>query len=143
MAELVVAQEVDAPAEKVWDAIVDWERQSDWMIATRVRSTAQDGIGVGGGLEAFTGAGPVGFLDRMVITQWDPPRRCVVKHVGGIRGAAAFEVQALGSARSRIVWSEWIELPLGLLGQVGWLFVRPVTRIFFQASLRRMARDLS
>jgi carbon monoxide dehydrogenase subunit G len=144
VAELVIAQEVDAPAEKAWDGIVDWERQSDWMIGTRVRSTTQDGVGVNGGLEAFTGLGPIGFLDTMVITQWDPPRRCVVKHVGGVvRGSGAFEVQALPDGRSRVIWTEWIELPLGLLGQVGWLLMRPAVRLGFQVSLQRMARDLS
>src|SRR5215207_2627533 len=137
-------QEVDAPPEKTWEAVVDWERQSDWMIGTRVRATAQGGVGVNGGLTAFTGRGPIGFLDTMVITQWEPPRRCVVKHVGGgVRGAGAFEVQPLPGGRSRVIWSEWVELPLGLLGQVGWLLVRPAVRAGFQVSLRRMARSLS
>jgi Polyketide cyclase / dehydrase and lipid transport len=143
MAELVVTQEVDVPAGEAWDAIVDWDRQSEWAIGTRMRATAQGGVGVGGGLEAFTGLGPIGFLDTMVITQWEPPRRCVVKHVGGVvQGAGAFEVHALPDGRSRVIWSEWVELPLGLLGQVGWLLVRPALRVGFQASLKRLARTL-
>jgi Polyketide cyclase / dehydrase and lipid transport len=143
VAELVVTQEMDVPAGEAWAAIVDWNRQSDWMLGTRVRATAQGGVGVGGGLEAFTGVGRLGFLDRMVITQWEPPRRCVVKHVGGVvRGAGAFEVQALADGRSRVIWSEWIELPLGLLGEAGWLLARPAIRLGLQASLKRMAHAL-
>ena len=140
----MVTQEIDAPAEKAWDAIVDWDRQSDWMIGTQVRATTQDGVGVNGGLEAFTGVGPLGFLDTMVITQWEPPSRCVVKHTGTVvRGAGAFEVQALPDGRSRVILTEWVELPLGVLGQGGWLLARPIARLFFRASLKRMARDLA
>jgi hypothetical protein len=31
--------------------------------------------------------GPAGFTDTMKITEWDPPRRCVVRHTGrAVRG---------------------------------------------------------
>jgi hypothetical protein len=67
----------------------------------------------------------------------------VVRHTGRVeRGSGAFEVEALAAGRSRVVWSEWIELPLGLLGRLGWPLVRPVLRQLVQVSLRRLARQV-
>jgi len=140
VAELVAAVDVDAPPERVWERVVAWERQQEWMPATRVRATAGGGRGIGGGIEARTGLGPVGFMDEMVITQWEPPRRCEVRHTGRVmRGAGAFEVFALPGGRSRFVWSEWVEPPLGLLGQLGWVLLRPLLRRGLRRSLRTFA----
>jgi hypothetical protein len=70
----------------------------------------------------------------MVITEWDPPHRCAVLHTGRVvRGTGLFEVVDLGGGRSRFVWSEELELPLGAVGRAGWLLVRPL----FMAGLRR------
>ncbi|CAN5576646.1 SRPBCC family protein [soil metagenome] len=152
MAELVVVQDVDASVERTWERLVDWESQGQWMLGTRVRGTAQDGVGVGGGLEGWTGIGRLGFLDTMVITQWQPPHRCVVRHTGRLlRGAGAFEVEPAGDTiggtigdsaggRCRVVWSEWVDPPFGLLGQLGWVVAGPVVRLGVQLSLRRFAR---
>jgi uncharacterized protein YndB with AHSA1/START domain len=138
VAELVVSQVVEAPAQQVWDLLTDWEQHDGWMLLTR----AEGGHGVGETLSAFTGVGPVGFLDTMTITVWEPPHRAVVRHTGRlVRGSGAFEVEALAGARSRVVWSEWIELPLGVLGRLAWPLVRPVLRQFVQVSLRRLARQ--
>ena len=71
--DLTVTIDIDAPVQRVWDAVVDWDNQGDWMLGTRVRGTVQSGVGVGGGLEAFTGVRGIGFLDTMEITAWDPP----------------------------------------------------------------------
>ncbi|HXV93884.1 MAG TPA: SRPBCC family protein, partial [Pseudonocardia sp.] len=51
-----------------------------------------------------------------------------------------FEVVDLGGGRSRFVWSELLDLPLGALGRLGWPLVRPVFAAGVQQSLRRMAR---
>jgi carbon monoxide dehydrogenase subunit G len=135
VAELAVSIEVDAPQERVWSALTDWTAHDAWMLGTR----ATGGSGVGETVEAFTGIGKVGFLDTMVIRVWDPPERCVVRHTGEVvRGSGAFEVEALGPTRSRVVWSEWLDLPLGALGRWGWLVVRPVARLGLLASLKRL-----
>jgi uncharacterized protein YndB with AHSA1/START domain len=139
VAELVLSQVVEAPARQVWDLLTDWDRHDRWMMLTR----AEGGHGVGETLSAFTGVGPIGFLDTMTITVWEPPHRAVVRHTGRVvRGSGAFEVEELAAGRSRVVWSEWIELPLGLLGRLGWPLVRPLLRQFVQVSLRRLARQV-
>jgi hypothetical protein len=131
---------VEAPVERTWAAAVDWDRQGEWMLGTRVRGTAHEGIGVGGGIEAFTGVGRLGFLDTMEITAWEPPYRCAVLHTGRIvRGTGLFEVRPLGEERSVFVWSEQLELPLGALGRVGWPLVRPMFLAGVRRSLDRFA----
>lgn len=141
MPELVESVVVEAAPEQVWAALVRWDLQQEWMLFTRVRGTVQDGQGVGGGIEAWTGLGPLGFTDTMTVTGWDPPERCVVRHTGRIvRGGGAFEVLDLGGGRSRFVWSEFLDLPLGVLGRLGWPLLRPVARAGLAFSLRRFRR---
>ena len=143
-AEVVVSVDVDAPPAAVWDAVTDWPRQSQWMLGTTVRATTANGVGVGGGIEAFTGVGRVGFLDTMVITEWDPPRRCVVRHTGRfVRGDGVFEVVALAADRSRFVWSEILELPLGRVGRLGWPVVAPAFAAGVRHSLKKLAADVA
>src|ERR1700754_1980224 len=79
--------------QAAWDVVMDWDRQSRWMLLTRVWATEQDGAGVGGGVAARTSVGALGFTDDMVITHWDPPRECTVKHLGKVvRGTGTFTV---------------------------------------------------
>ncbi|MGB2838398.1 MAG: SRPBCC family protein [Actinomycetes bacterium] len=142
-AHIAVDVVIDAPPEAVWSAVTDWPRHSEWMLGTVVRSTDLDGVGVGGGLEAFTGVGRLGFLDTMVITEWDPPRRCVVLHTGKVvKGLGIFEVVALPGGRSRFVWAEELDVPLGILGKAGWPIVRPGFAWGVGRSLQKLARDV-
>ena len=136
MAELSVSVDVDATVEEVWAAAVDWDRQHEWMALTRVRG----GHGEGATLTAFTGLRGLGFDDPMTVTTWDPPRRCVVRHDGRVvRGSAAFEVVPLADGRARFVWTEWLVLPLGLLGEAGFALVRPLVLWPLRWSMKRFA----
>jgi hypothetical protein len=142
---LALSVDVDAPVERTWAGATDWAGQSAWMLGTDVRATAQGGTGVGGGIEAWTGvaAGPVrlGFLDSMVIERWEPPRLCHVRHTGRVvRGTGTFEVAARAGGGSTFHWREDLELPVGVVGRLGWVLVRPLFALGVQASLRRFAR---
>jgi uncharacterized protein YndB with AHSA1/START domain len=135
---------VDAPVDRVFAAMADWEAQGQWMLGTKVRTTGGDGVGVGATLEAFTGVGSLGFLDTMVITEWDPPHRVVVEHTGKVvRGLGVMEVFELPDNRSRFVWSEKLELPLGAVGKLGWSVVRPAFALGVQRSLDQFAQLVS
>ncbi|GAA1588395.1 hypothetical protein GCM10009804_50570 [Kribbella hippodromi] len=80
--------------EVAWDVVMDWERQSRWMLFTRVWATGNGGVGVGGGVAARTSVGGIGFTDDMVITRWEPPRECTVEHLGKIvRGTGTFIIE--------------------------------------------------
>ncbi len=140
---VVVDHIIGAPPRVVWDAVTDWPGQSEWMLGTDVVTGHQGGEGVGGELEAFTGVGRFGVRDAMVITEWDPPRRCVVQHTGSVvRGLGIIEVLAVPDDRSRLVWIEELELPLGAVGRLGWPLARPAVAWGVRRSLRTLARSL-
>lgn len=137
---------VSAEPERVWQAAMDWSRQQDWMWGTRVRG----GTGVGAQVVARTGLGPLGFADTMVITEWDPPHRCVVRHTGKIiRGLGIFEVARRGEL-CEFRWTEQLHLPLSSAGPLSRWAVLPLGRRIavplaqraLDASLRRFARQL-
>jgi hypothetical protein len=137
---------VDLPLDPqtAWDAVMDWNRQSEWMLFTRVWATDNDGRGLGGGVAARTSVGPLGFTDDMVITHWDPPRECTVKHLGTVvRGTGTFAVQPGPSGRSTFVWSEDVIPPLGRLGRTAWPLVRPAFELMMRISLNRLAKAVT
>ncbi|MGM1060131.1 SRPBCC family protein [Saccharothrix sp. Mg75] len=114
MTRLELRVDVDAPAERTWAALTDWDRQGEWMLLTRVRVTAGDGAGPGSELSAFTGLGPLGFTDTMRITAWEPPLRCAVDHTGRlVRGTGEFLVVPRGE-RSEFRWAEDVNPLLNL-----------------------------
>lgn len=140
--ELTVPIDVDVPAAALWEAVTDWPGQSEWMLGTRIEVDGPgDGRYLGARFRAFTGVGPLGAWDPMEIVEWDPPKRCVVRHLGGVvQGDGVFEVVELGPERSRFLWSELLDLPLGAVGRFGWPIVRPAFRWGVERSLRAMAR---
>ena len=126
-----------ASAERVFEVLTDWPRHREWMPFTR----AEGGQGVGAVLTGWTGLGPLGFADTMVVTEWVPGRRVAVRHTGRlVRGDAWFGMEPAPSGGSRITWVEHLEVPLGALGRVGWAVVGPVFRRFMGVGLRRLAR---
>lgn len=125
---------VSAPVDTVFAAFTQWSAHGDWKFGTRVEIRSGDGRSVGSELAAWTGAGPVGFWDTMTITRWEPPYRVDVVHTGRfVRGTGTMEVLALPGDRSRFVWSEELDLPLGTVGRIGW----PVARAVFLAGVDR------
>ena len=149
MPDVIEQVDVDAPPEQVWAALVDWDRQGEWMLLTDVRAVDGDGQGVGGRLEAVTGVRlprrllggrRLGVPDTMLVTSWDFPRRIDVRHTGRVvRGTGTFEVVPRGESASTFVWSEVLDLPLGRLGLLGWPLVRPVMAAGVRLSLKRFA----
>ncbi|GAA2842896.1 hypothetical protein GCM10010522_72240 [Kribbella solani] len=155
--------------EVAWDVVMDWERQSRWMLFTRVWATGNGGVGVGGGVAARTSVGGVGFTDDMVITRWEPPRECTVKHLGKlVQGTGTFTIEpvplttsntnhptphpdspnhahtdrAVGGVGCRVVWREDVVPPFGWVGAVGWLVGRWGFELLMWVSLRRLVREV-
>ena len=141
---------VAAEPQRVWELAVDWSAQRKWIWAT----TTTGGHGLGAAVTGRTGIGPVGFTDTMLITEWDPPRRCTVSHTGPVvRGEGVFEVLAHGRG-SQFRWTERILLPPALvalvpasaqpaLARLAYAAIAPVARAGLGYSLIRFARLLA
>ena len=133
--------EINAPAERVFAAAVDWRGQDRWIPATTVRTGKQAGIAIGGEIMAVTGRGPLSVLDTMTITRWDVPERVDVRHTGTvIRGTGTMRVVPLGPEQSRFYWAEDFVIPLGTAGKLGWALLKPAFAVGMRAALRRFAR---
>jgi polyketide cyclase/dehydrase/lipid transport protein len=129
--EVTVRVPTSASVQDAWAAMTDWSRQRDWMLGTRVYVVAGDGHSVGSRLLGFTGLLDIGFADLLEITEWEPPRRCRVRHAGKLlRGWAEFAVEPGASIR----WTECLESPLSLAS--------PLLKVGMLASLRRLAASL-
>lgn len=149
-ASLIVTAGVTVAAgpERVWDLAVDWSRQHEWIWATRTTG----GHGIGAAVTGRTAIGPAGFTDTMLITEWDPPRRCTVTHTGGIvRGEGIFEVHPRDQGRTEFRWTERILLPEPIadlippgaeaaVTRIAYALLAPLARLGLGSSLVRFAR---
>lgn len=130
---------IAAPPAAVFEAVSDWEAQSEWVAFTTV-TVEPGGHRVGERLTAVTRLAGVGFADPMEVTRWEPPSRVDVTHLGKVvRGVGIFSVEpAPGGAW--LAWIEDLDLPLGRLGGLGFVLVRPAFQLMLRRSLRRLAR---
>ena len=129
---------IDAPIEKVWQSLADWESQGDWMLQTTVDVTSEIREGVGTTIAAFTGIGKLGVMDHMQVTRWDPPFICDVLHTGTIiKGTGRFQLTALDSQKTRFDWSEEIRAPRALF-----LLIAPGLYAGVRISLMNLSRQL-
>ena len=129
---------INAPIEKVWAALADWESQGDWMLQTKVDVTSQVREGVGTTIAAFTGIGKLGVMDHMVVTSWQPPHICDVLHTGKIiKGTGRFELVVIDADTTRFDWSEEILAPRALF-----LLIAPGLYAGVRISLTKLGRHL-
>jgi hypothetical protein len=144
---LSISLTIPASQGEVWKKIADWKSQGDWMLQTKVWVTSEKDEGVGTSIAAFTG--PLykfyprfknfGLLDLMTVTQWSPPHRCDVKHVGKIlKGSGTFALHDKGAESTRFDWSETIEAPRAIF-----LLIAPFLYIGVRISLARFARSFT
>jgi uncharacterized protein YndB with AHSA1/START domain len=138
---VLVEAEIDIPAEPraVWDLLADWEGQADWMgDVDRIRVLTERRAGPGVRLEARTRVlGVPLFSDVIEVTAWEPPRRLEVSHVGLVRGAGRWSLEAVeGGTRFR--WEEDVRLGLPGIGELALIAYRPVMRRLMRGSLRRL-----
>lgn len=140
---------INRPLESVWNSLVDWRSQSEWMLQTKVWSeldqdrTIKNGKGVL--IFAFTGIFPklypklrLGILDTMEITNFKPPVLCEVVHIGRvIRGTGQFKLTKTKNG-TIFNWQENLIAPSIFL-----IVMKPVLLLGVWLSLRRFARQLT
>ena len=129
---------VAADAAAAFQAITDWAGQGRWMVGTRVWASRGSGHRVGDELSGWTGIGRLGFVDTMTITDYTD-QWVLVEHTGRVVRGIGWMGVPRGGVQTRFVWGEDVELPLGLLGRIGWLAVRPMLHAGVKHSLRRLA----
>jgi uncharacterized protein YndB with AHSA1/START domain len=140
MARFAVSIHIDAPPERVWDVLADWEGSAAWMVdATVVEVVGTQREGVGTRVRAVTRIAGVPLTDKMIVTRWEPGSLIQVIHVGWpIRGPAWFELTPEGGG-TLFHWVEELDPPLGPVGEAGArLLRRPIEGVLL-ASARRFA----
>lgn len=144
---LAISITIDAPIATVWNSIADWQSQGDWMLQTQVWVTSSATEGVGTTIAAFTGPfhkiyprlSFLGLLDIMRVTQWEPPHRCDVEHIGKIlKGTGTFKLSAITPTQTRFDWSETVVSP-----RVLFAVVAPFLYVGVFISLKRFARTFA
>ena len=141
-----VAASVDVAVDPAtaFAAVVDLPSQEKWIMLTKLYAVdAEASVPfVGSRLVAFTGVLGVGFLDTVVVSEYDPPHRWVTAKDGDLlRGVGIMQVEQLPTG-SRVTWANELELPFGIAGQLGWLVARPIAQFVLGLSLRRLAKKL-
>ena len=144
---LSISLTIPAAQNDVWSRIADWQSQGEWMLQTKVWVTSEQVEGVGTSIAAFTGPlhflyprfKSIGLLDLMVVTEWLPPYRCDVAHVGALlKGSGSFQLSEISPTSTRFDWSETIEAPKALF-----LLIAPFLYIGVRISLARFARSFT
>ena len=146
---LQLSIDISAPLEKVWRELIDWEKQSSWMLATKVWITSEQREGIGTEIAAFTGLAAkrypllkfLGVLDEMRVTGWQvdsESARCDVLHTGKIiKGTGTFLLTRISDTSVRFDWSEVVIAPRAIF-----FLIKPATLIGVYLSLSRFARTL-
>lgn len=142
MARIEVVTHVEAPPERVWEVLTEFERQGDWMVDLRsIKMLSEQRAGVGVAVRCYTDILGVAVRDDMVVTEWEPSEVLGVRHIGRlIAGVAAFELTPT-ELGTRLVWWEEVDAPLGGIGDAvaGLVIVPWVTKVF-RRSLARLKR---
>jgi len=120
MLELRTEIEIDAPAERVWAVLTDFDRFPDWNpFIRRIHGNAQ----VGSRLDVFLGAsGTRGMQFRPIVTTVVPNRE--LRWLGRLGlprlfdGEHIFQIEPLGSTRARFIqWERFRGLFVPLLAR--------------------------
>ena len=142
---LSISLHIDAPRERVWAKIADWNSQGEWMLQTKVWVTSDISEGIGTSIAAFTGPlhrmyprfKRIGLLDLMIVTRWEPPMLCEVEHVGAVlKGSGSFTLRESIHGGTHFDWSEVVIAP-----KVFFLLVAPFLYAGVRISLARFARS--
>lgn len=151
MADNLIALRItlDADFEYAWHELTTWEKQSNWMLATKVWVTTESKRGLGTEIAAFTGLAAkkypltkfFGVLDLMRVVGWEKnstSARCDVLHYGPIiKGSGTFLLTKEGDHTLRFDWSETVIAPRAMF-----LVIKPFILLGVAISLKRFARSL-
>lgn len=110
--------DIDAPPEKVWDALMDPNRLSDWVtIHRKLRSRVKPPLEVGDELDQTLCLRGVNFKVHWTVKEADAPHRAVWEGRGPARSKAhtVYEVHANGDG-THFEYHNDFTAPMGPLG---------------------------
>ena len=142
MAPVEVRRTVPTPLGAVWDTLTDFGAYGTWIPLTSMRTDAPP-VRLGWGFGGFTGIGPVGFLDSMLVVRWQPPAdgtaRFSVRKTGRVlAGWADVRLAATDSGGTEVVWREEIVPRPETVGRLAAPAADRVTARLFAGALDRM-----
>jgi uncharacterized protein YndB with AHSA1/START domain len=136
--QIRVATTIAAPPEKVWAAIEDISSHVRWMEdAVAIRFTSATRSGVGAAFDCDTKIGPFRLTDRMVVTDWDPPRAMGIRHAGVVTGIGRF-VLAPVAGGTAFAWEEDLSFPAWMGGALGGAAAVPLLRRVWRRNLANL-----
>ncbi len=142
-ATLTYSITINASQQTVYDYVSDWEKQSDWIKFTTVHVLSDFAANGEVHLLAITQLGPLKLKDTMVITELHPPDKIIVEHTGRlILGKGIFGVRSLSAGSCEFTWHEITPVPFGRLGMALLPFVKPLLKIPFNMSLRKLKSSI-
>jgi len=135
---------VAAPRALVWDVLVDWESQSDWMVdAVEIEVVSGQRAGVGTTVRCPTRILGIVIPDVVRVSEWRQRERLAVVHLGSplVQGGAAFDLADTADMGTHVRWTEDVPVPFGPIGAVlGPVVIQPLLRLVFNRSLGRLKR---
>ena len=142
---MLVEREVvlPVPAEAAWSALVDWERQAEWMRdADRVEvvSGAREGVGATLAVRTKVLGVPL-FTERLEVVEWAPPAVLTIAHRSFIHGTGEWRLRSVEGG-TRFTWVENLSLPAGALGELALRAYRPILRRLMRGSMEALRRHL-
>lgn len=143
MARIAVSRTMEAPADRVWDAMADLGSHPEWMRdAQSIVFTGEQTTGVGTRMEVETRVGPLRTLDVMEVTGWEEGSSIEVAHSGLVKGKGTLRATPAGS-RTVVSWEEELEFPWWLGGAVTAWLARPVLATIWRGNLKRLEGSLT
>jgi uncharacterized protein YndB with AHSA1/START domain len=117
------------PIEEAWTALLDWERQAEWMLdadSVTVLSEHREGVGVRLAVRTRI-AGIPAFTEPMEVVAWDPPHRLDIRHGSLVSGTGTWLLEPTDDGTT-FTWRDEIRLAVPLVGELAALAYRPVMR---------------
>ena len=143
MGSIRVSTIIDRDPAEVWDTVGHIDRHVDWMLdAESITFTSTTRSGAGTTFECVTKVGPVRLVDKMEITEWEPPSAMGVRHAGVVTGSGRFTLEALGAGRTRFTWVEALRFPWWMGGPVGGVVGGQVMKLVWRRNLTKLKRQV-
>ncbi|MGH2539589.1 MAG: SRPBCC family protein [Actinomycetota bacterium] len=131
------------PIEEAWTALIDWERQADWMLdadGVTVVSDEREGVGVRLAVRTRV-VGFAAFTEPMEVVAWDPPRRIDIRHGSLVTGTGTWTLEPVQGG-TRFTWREEVRLAVPVVGELAAAAYRPVLVRSMGSSMRGLRRHL-